>query len=392
MRRRRDRRPPSASRARRRLPASRRAATSRRHHRRAGARRREPPAGLVIASTHPPRSSSARTRRTSTRSCAISATGAVAASTCVEHLRRGRRCLVLEAVADARTPAARRVAARRGERRGERHVGVDEQRQRVAGGDHAQRPARRHRQPATHDPRRRSERVTGDRSRGARRRAAHSSATCASSRSLAARPAAPARGRRARAPPRAARRPGATAAAARPSGVRGRDDARGRLLEAARVAARPLRAPTAATRAAASPTRRRAPCSKPSSPRRAATGGPSDAASVRVVSMRGIQPPRRANARRAGASICDERQQDDGVAQRARLARSPGDEALGDPRPTAATSATSGSIGLCVAIGKSEASGRLRRERLGQNDCAFRRALADSLCRHRFGAGTRTPS
>ena len=41
--------------------------------------------------------------------------------------------------------------------------------------------------------------------------------------------------------------------------------------------------------------------SKPLSPS-AAVGGPSDAASVRVVSMRGIQVPRRAKARRAGAS------------------------------------------------------------------------------------------
>ena len=223
---------------------------------------------------------------------------------CVEHLGRGALRLVLEAVArhDAARPSAARLDV------AQRSVGVEEQRRhsrRVSASASSQRVAA---PPALqHDPGRRPQREqrVGGR-RGAR--AAHSSATRASKRSLAPGPAASRRARARLRAPGVARRRRASPLPLAPSSCAVSTTRRTACSKPRRIALRPRRGPGLPRAASARRRSASSAASRLSCPAACGDGGPSDAASVCVVSMRGIQPPRGAKARARGAQQLRERQ------------------------------------------------------------------------------------
>ena len=324
-------RSPSASRASRRC--SRRGCAARSSAMtRAGARGRQLPAGLVEQRHLLPRSSSARTRRTSRRSCAISATGAAPRLQMREHLGGAALRLVLEVGADGER--RRGTRARRASNGSSPAASVSTRRP-------ARRAAAEQRLASASAP----PACTRSRPTGAGRTARRSAASARGRRPLERDPRQQPFGRRpARLAAPAARAPRAQCAARCVGGDRGAAarasacavcDHRGdRLVEAARIAARPGARPALARAAARRAVSRSSAASKRqlragAAARRRRGCAPASASSRCAASSR----PRCAQARARERQVLRERHQHDGVAQLDAASVAPSRDARRRSRP-----------------------------------------------------------
>ena len=245
------------------------------------------------------RSSSARTRRTRTRSCAISATGTSPRCTCVSTCAAA---LWASCSKPSQTAKAGRQVAGRSANGSSSAASVSITRVGTAA------PASTREVSASAPPACTAIHAAGGGAlnrrsvAGAGARLAHSSATRPSSRSLAPGPVNGVKSSRAAAQC-AARVDGGSAAAARTSScavVTSADTA----CSKPRASRRAQAAPQFCERSNAAALRASSVGSKLTCPVCTGGDGPRLAASVWVVSMRGIQPPARAKARRASGSNC----------------------------------------------------------------------------------------
>ena len=283
------------------------------------------------------------------------------------------------------------------ERLVDRHVGLDDERRSVALGEQRERRARSGPPAwiAIQAEGRSSNSRSVDAASGAF--AAHSTAIRASCAPETGGPPTP---------------PSSAARAAPPAGRDGRRHRRrGTASSCAVAATRRPRArshadrgastlrPSAGAPATGVATSGRAAASKPLSRRRPPVGGPSDAARVRVVSTRGIQPARRREGARAPARAADEgtrttasRHVDD--ACRAQSAHSAAIASQRSATPPAARRALAraGGTRAIVVIGSRWGGRQCVARAVCQNDCALPDALLlSALPAHLSATGTRIP-
>jgi hypothetical protein len=162
------------------------------------------------------------------------------------------------------------------------------------------------------------------------------------------------------------------------------------LRKAARVAARPGRRPRPGSRAAAWPAACRERRPSRARRRRAAAAGRASPPGVRVVSMRGIQPPAASEGAARRREQLHEGHEDDGIAERHALGCRPLADAARDRVPRARRPRRRTAERTIVAIGTGKGSPAPSSQGLCQNDCAPRsKPLRTPLRSPSQGAGTR---